>query len=827
MLLVVIACLIGGTLFLKKILSQTPQISPASVRPSGYFTTVYNADGSQELEKFIASGSNRIYKTIDVIPEHLQHAFVAIEDERFYEHNGVDIQGIVRAGVIGISSGDLSQGASTITQQLIKNNVFPNFTQEKTFYDKVERKLQEQFLAVEIEKQMSKEEILECYMNTINLGQNTLGVQAASKRYFNKDVSELTLSESTVIAGITQNPGRYDPVLNPEENAKRRKHVLKNLLDQKFISKEEHDAALADPVYDTIQSANPETSTDTPYTYFVDELSKQVMSDLQTKLGYTETQAYNALYTGGLSIFATQDARIQQICDEEFLNPANYPYYVEYGLIDYRLTLNHADGSVENFSKEMLEQYLRQTRGDMYPLVFSSPELAQQAIDEYKSTILREGDSQIEKATIVPQPQASFVIMDQYSGEVKAIVGGRGDKSESLSLNRATESPRQPGSCFKIVSTYAPAIDIGAVGLHTMIKDEPYKYKTGKEVNNWDFAYKGFVSVRKAIEQSMNVVAVKTFTQIGEQTGFDYLKNFGFTTVVDQEVINGQTFSDIQQPTALGGITHGIYNLEMTAAYASLANNGTYTKPKFYTKILDHDGNVLIDNISETHQVVKPSTAGLMTNAMMDVVTQGTGTGARMSNMPVSGKTGTTSDNVDIWFSGYTPYYTASVWGGYDDNKPMDNTVWHLTLWRSIMERVHEGMEYKEFAMPDTVQKMEVCASSGKIPLSGCPIATEFAATDSDQKCDGKHSGYSAPRPVVQEEYYYDYIEGSSGRQENAEDKDVTVENGTEKPENTPPEAGGESAPPAAEPTEPAPEVPEEAPAPPAEGGGEEAPPEE
>ena len=423
----------------------------------------------------------------------------------------------------------------------------------------------------------------------------------------------------------------------------------------------------------------------------------------------------------------------------------------------------------------MLEQYLRQTRNDSYPLVFSTPELAQAAIDEYKSTISSEGDTQVEKKTIVPQPQASFVIMDQYTGEVKAIVGGRGEKTESLSLNRATESARQPGSCFKIVSTYAPALDIGAMGLHTSIKDEPYRYKNGKEVNNWDFSYKGWVTVRKAIEQSMNVVAVKALTEIGEQTGFDYLKSFGFSTVVDQEVINGQTFSDIQQATALGGITHGVYNLEMTAAYASLANNGTYTKPKFYTKILDHSGNVLIDNTSETHQVVKASTAGLLTNAMIDVVTKGTGTGAALSNMPVSGKTGTTSDNVDIWFSGYTPYYTASVWGGYDSNKPMDNTSWHLTLWNSIMERVHEGLEYKDFVMPDKVEKTAVCASSGKLPLSSCPQVTEYVATDSGQRCDGKHEGYYMPSTNTHSD---------SSAEDESEDESTDNEPVTPDPEN-------------------------------------------
>ena len=227
LLLILVACVsvgVGGLIFVKKIINDSPDISPDDVRPSGYTTFVYADDGTTELERFVASGSNRIYKSIDEIPTDLQHAFVAIEDERFYDHKGIDPQGILRAFVVGVAhGGNFSEGASTLTQQLIKNNVFPNFVSENTFSEKLERKIQEQYLALKIEKQMSKDEILECYMNTINLGQNTLGVQAASKRYFNKDVSELTLSESAVIAGITQNPSGYDPVTQPEANAKRRK----------------------------------------------------------------------------------------------------------------------------------------------------------------------------------------------------------------------------------------------------------------------------------------------------------------------------------------------------------------------------------------------------------------------------------------------------------------------------------------------------------------------------------------------------------------------------------------------------------------------------
>ena len=253
-LVICIAGMIGGGLFVKKIIDDAPKVSPSDVKPQGYTTFVYADNEKTEIERFVASGSNRVYKSIDDIPEDLQHAFVAIEDERFYEHNGIDLRGIVRAAVATLSGG--SQGASTLTQQLIKNNVFPNFVNEQTFYDKLNRKLQEQYLALQIEKQMSKEEILEAYMNTINLGQNSLGVQAAAKRYFNKDVDDLTLSECAVIAGITQNPSGLNPVTNPEANAKRREKVLKNMFEQGYIDEASYKEALADDVYARIQKAN-------------------------------------------------------------------------------------------------------------------------------------------------------------------------------------------------------------------------------------------------------------------------------------------------------------------------------------------------------------------------------------------------------------------------------------------------------------------------------------------------------------------------------------------------------------------------------------------
>ena len=775
-ILLIIVIGIGGVgLFAKKIASNAPTVTPDDVKPKDFTSFVYSKDGTL-LEEFKQSGSNRVYVSIDKIPEDMANAFVAIEDERFYQHNGIDLQGIMRAAVVGITSGGhFSEGASTLTQQLIKNNVFPNFLEEKTFYDRLERKLQEQVLALDIEKQMTKEEILEAYMNTINLGQSCLGVQAASQRYFNKDVSELTLSECTVIAGITQSPTAYDPVIHPEDNAKRRNKVLKNMLEQGYISQEEYNEAKADPVYDRIVATAPVEDVN-PYSYFNDELLTELADDFQVRKGYTEAQAYNAILSGGLTIISTQDPEIQQICDEEVANEAVYPYGTEYGL-DYALSITRADGTIENYSKEMLANYIGNAWGAEYPLVYTSTDQAYAAINEYKSTLgITENDYVDERIDITPQPQVSVVLMDQYTGEVKAIVGGRGKKTASLSLNRATDSTRQPGSCFKILSTYAPALDSCDYTLATMINDDaPFKYPNdpeGRSANNWDGIYIGNTRVRYAIEHSMNVCAVKTLYDIGPQIGYDYLKDFGFTTLVDHDDPNNPNLTDVQLATALGGITYGITNLEMTAAYAAIANGGIYTRPILYTKVLDHDGNVLLDNSTpDTHRVIKKSTAALLTSAMQDVINKGTGTAARLNNMPAAGKTGTSEYSRDLWLSAYTPYYTASVWGGYDSGKPMENIynqVWHEQIWKNIMERVHKGLTYKDFVMPSTVQQNTICIQTGLLATSTCPALTEYFAqgTAPNQACAGH------------------YVEEKEDEKEknNQEDGDADSDEKTDKP---------------------------------------------
>lgn len=743
----------------KGIIDTAPSIENIDVTPTGFSTFVYDLEGNQ-IGKLIAQDSNRIPVAKDMIPENLAHAFVAIEDERFYEHNGIDIKGIIRAAYVGISNGfHFTEGASTITQQLLKNNVFTNWTKEDGFMDKIKRKIQEQYLAIELTKTMSKDDVLVNYMNTINLGQNTLGVQAASLRYFNKSVNTLTLSECAVIAGITQNPSKFNPISHPDNNAQRREKVLNNMLEQGYITQTEYDEAMADDVYSRIQIVNAEVEEDSVNTYFVDALTDDIMEDLMATGNYTETQAYTLLYSGGLKIYATQDPHVQEICDEAFSNEENYPEGTRWQL-SYELTTQDSNGNFKNYSTEMYRQYFKEMDSS-FNLLYSSQEAAYDAIEQYKAAVIEPGEEVYgENITLTPQPQVSIVIEDQSTGYVVAMVGGRGQKEASRTLNRATDSKRQPGSTFKIVAVYAPALDSAGLTLATVMNDAPFNYANGRPVNNWwGSEYRGLNSLRTGIAQSMNIIAVKTLTQITPQLGFDYLKNFGFTTLVEREEITvggkTQVFSDIQQSLALGGITKGVTNEELTAAYASIANGGTYIKPKLYTKVLDHDGNVILDNTApQSRQVIKETTAWLLTDAMVDVVTSGTGASVNFGNMAIAGKTGTTSDYNDVWFSGYTPYYTASVWTGYDNNAKLQkgNGERNLAkkLWRAVMSKVHEDLPSQSFQVPSGIVTATVCSQSGKLPIPGLcdgTLKTEYFAegTVPTESCDVHYQGMVCP----------------------------------------------------------------------------------
>lgn len=730
--LVVVGTAIGFGM-VKGIIDNAPAVDILNIQPDRFATAIYDSKGNL-TDTLVTSGSNREAATYDELPQNLVNAFIAIEDSRFRSHNGIDIRSIARA-VKGLISDDYAGGGSTITQQLIKNNVFSG-GMETSFGAKIERKIQEQYLAVQLEKNsgMSKQDtknlIITNYLNTINLGNNTLGVKVAARRYFNKDVSGLTLSECTVLASITKNPSKLNPISGRDANAQRRKIVLQNMYDQGFITKEQQQEALSDDVYDRIQNVNTASKDNsTHYSYFTDELIEQATTALMDKLDYTDSQASNLLYSGGLQIYTTQDPDLQAIVDDEINNPDNYSA-AKYS-VEYRLSVTQGDGATKNYSEQDLKTF-RKTQLDnpSFDGLYKDKDQIQSDIDKYKQWLLKDGDKIIgESKTLILQPQASFVLMDQHTGEVRALSGGRGEKTASLTLNRATNVYRQPGSVFKVITAFAPAIDACGATLGTVYYDAPYTVgsKTFKNWWNSGNGYVGYHSIRDGIIYSMNIIAVRTLMEtVTPQLGIEYAQNMGITSLVKD---------DQGAALALGGLTKGVSNLELTAAYASIANGGVYTKPRFFSKILDHNGKVLIDNEPETKQVLKDSTAFLLTDAMAEsmksnrlfarpgISITSTSTRAALTNMSAAGKSGTTTGSNDIWFVGYTPYYTAGIWAGCDSNQKLSNgnggTTFHKDIWRNIMNRVSKGQPDPGFPLPDSIESAEICRKSGKRAIPG------------------------------------------------------------------------------------------------------------
>ncbi len=748
------------------ILANTPTIRLSDVVASGQATIVYDCMGN-EIDQYVSTNSNRIEVSMEQVPKHLGQAFVAVEDERFYQHNGIDVKSILRAGYQCLKTGgDEAQGASTITQQLLKNTIFTYWTSEGDNYiKKIKRKIQEQYLALEITKNFSKDEVLLRYMNAINLGQNTLGIEAASLRYFGKSCSELTLSECAVIASITQNPSRYNPIRHPEENAKRRETCLNKMKELKFITQAEYDEAMADTdaVYERIglYDTDYKVGNSTSGSYFSDAVYEQVKDDL-VAAGYSNTLAETMLTAGGLRIESTMDPAIQAIADEEFANGENYPENVKWYL-NYALTITDKNKEKHNYSKENMMSWFKQNVNNKFNLIFSSQDEATEAIATYRTAMLTElgvedsEDNYEESISMTPQPQAAIVIEDQSTGYIVAMVGGRGSKEGRRTLNRATSATRSPGSTFKVLASIAPALDSAGQTLATVYNDAPFNYANGTPVNNWyKTGYRGIQSLRETVRESLNIIAVKTLTVVTPQVGYDYLLNFGFTTLVEGATINGEWHSDIIQAAALGGLTKGVTPYELNAAYAAIANQGLYVQPKLYTRVTDTDGNVILDNtVPTTRQVIKDTTAFLLTDAMVDVVT--TGTAARCiykKGMTIAGKTGTSTDYHDVWFAGYSPYYTCTVWAGYDNNigmstkKGNDESAVAKTLWRTIMERIHENLPNESFPIPSGLVQAQVCSQSGKLPIPGlcdalnCVVTEYFAeGTVPTESCDVHYQG--------------------------------------------------------------------------------------
>ena len=637
-LLIAAICAVG-VIYITHILKSAPQISTLDAVPKGYRSSVLDDAGDIVLT-LSDENSNRVYVKLSEIPEDLQHAVVAIEDERFYNHHGVDVRGIVRAVFRGIKNGGITEGASTITQQLLKNNVFSGWTDEVTFEDRLERKIQEQFLALSLEKKVSKNWILENYLNTINLGSGNLGVETAARYYFDKDVSELNLSECAALAAVIKNPTKYNPLREPEENAARRRIVLDKMLEQEYITQTEYDEALADDVYARIETVSDVGRTQEIFTWFEDSLIYAVIEDLENTYGYTEDEAWDLLYTGGLTIESTENTAMQTIAEET-------------------------------------------------------------AQDD---TLFKDTE------------ECSIVVIDNKTGRVKAMVGGRGEKEASLLFNRASQMTRQPGSTIKVLGPYAAALENGAITLGTTYDDAPYTYSNGTEVVNSTGTYGGMTTVRSAITSSNNIVALKCFQETGVDTVFSQLTAFGISTLTDEDRV---------EALALGGTYDGVTNLEMTSAYSAIARGGTYIEPVYYTRVLDREGEVLLENTPETHTAVRAETAALLTSAMSDVVAVGTGKNAEFAGMALAGKSGTTNDVRDAWFVGYSPYLTCGVWGGYDDNSPQEESGYIQIVWRNVMSGAHAGMPAATFEQSTDGEWATICTKCGKLAKEGICDHTE------------------------------------------------------------------------------------------------------
>ena len=688
-----------------------------------YTTIIYDNNGV-EFDR-LDSGENREYATSSQIPDVLKHAFVAIEDERFYEHDGVDYKGFARAMVENVKnimedSDSPTQGASTITQQLIKNKLNLKRNTPTT-------KLQEQYLAIQYEEDLTeafgglanggrekaKDYILELYLNIIALGGRQYGVQAAALHYFGKDVSEIKLEEACIIAAITQNPSANDPFRFPDKNRRRADTALDYMLRLGFITQEEYDNADFDKAYADIQ-ATKQVILEQPsfHSYYVDQVIEDVIRDLAAQNGWSTMEASNYVYRSGLQIFTNLDQKIQAVVDEAYAGDDWFP--ADIFQVELRYTI-----STRNTLTNKVTHH-PEVRKDI-----PSFDAVEAMVEELRDRYLGPDDI-IEGESIyaTPQPQGSFVIIDQFTGKVAALSGGRGEKLTDRSWNRATKSERQPGSVFKVLASYAPALDMGLITPGTVLDDVPYIYPDYQDYapNNWynheAFPYRGLNTVRNGIRNSMNVITVKNMYDTGVANTYNYLLNFGFTTLTAQD---GHNLS-----TSLGGVTTGVTTMETAAAYAAIANGGTYIEPTLYSKVLDRNGNVVLEKTPETHMVIKQTTSYLLTNMMIDAVNNGTGGRARFSEvkMPISGKTGTTSGTKDLTFAGYTPYYTAAVWLGFDMPLEMPNSNsntrdMHLRIWSHIMEEIHRGLEYKDFERPSGITSAKICTVSGKLAVEG------------------------------------------------------------------------------------------------------------
>lgn len=682
-ILISLGCVVGGVLggaVLGYIKTATP-ITPDQLEMTKV-TFIYDKDGKEIAQ--VKGGENRILAEHSEIPDNMRNAFIAIEDSRFESHNGVDTKRFVGAALSYILTfGNADYGGSTITQQLVKN-ITGNTDST------IKRKVQEAWQAMDLEKKMSKEQILDNYMNRINTGLGCWGVEAAAKKFFNKDVKDLSLAECASIAGVTKSPGTYDPTLSEKSKAANKARqiiILDQMLKQHKITQNEHDEAIAEPLKIYKGTSEGDKKNNTVQSYFEDYVLTQVKNDLMKKYNLSSNNATIKLYNGGLKIYTTQDSNVQKIMNEEFTNPKNFP----------------ANDKISN------------------------PDM---------------------------QAQAAMVVMDPATGQIRGMYGAYGEKTGNFTLNRATDMKRQPGSSFKPIAVYGPAIDLGVITPATVVDDVPVyldkQHPTTPYPRNAESGvYEGLLTIRRAIQKSQNVVAAQVWMNLlGADNSINYLKK-----------VNIDRSKEGYVSMALGGLNEGVNPLIMASAYVPFDNKGVYLEPISYTKVTDDKGNVILDKKADQKRNIayKETTAFLMTSMMRDVVTSGTaavggGLGTVRNSagkvIPTAGKTGTTNDFVDKWFVGYSPYYVGATWYGYNYNKTLKGSEYNqaLKLWNKVMNRVHSKLQPKDFPQPQQgIVKKTICIYSGKLVgpyCSGDPrgnaVRTEYFAkgTEPTDTCD-------------------------------------------------------------------------------------------
>lgn len=617
-------------------------------------TTIIYANDAENNPVELArlhGAQNRVWVSKDNMSEWMGKAFVSLEDKRFEKHNGVDW---VRT-ILGVAKSKFKQGGSTITQQLIKNLTGEN---GRT----VNRKYNEILSALNLEKYYDKDVILEAYLNTVYLSHGCYGVKTAAETYFGKDVSELNLAECASLAAITQSPGEYDPLWNPDNNKKRQEYCLRSMLEQKVITQEQYDEAVAyeliftnsEKYVEKEDNSDKDTAVDNEIqSYYVDYVISSVIKDLKAA-GYSHYEATKMIYSGGLRIYSAVDTKVQDILEDVYVHRTNFP--------------SERVSSVED------------------------------------------------------QAQSAMTIMD-YSGRVVAIVGGAGEKTENRSNNRAVSAARQPGSSIKPLSVYAPGIEENYITWSSKIKNYGITWKGKIWPTNYGGdpgSPNSFLTVQYALAISYNTVPAQLLMMMGFKTSYSYLtEKFHIST------LNPDIDSQAPSAMATGGTNGGITTLEMAAAYATFGNGGKYYKPYCYYKVTDSTGeNVILQNNPEGEQIISPESAYVMNELMRTVVTSSYGTGRNygVKGFTTYMKTGTTTDNFDKWCCAGTPYYVAAVWFGYDYNKEIKASGNPAGLiYKTVMDRVHKGLAVKSFEQyTDQVVQKAYCTSSGLLAGSGC-----------------------------------------------------------------------------------------------------------